>query len=321
MKKGRNLRKRAAGLAMAAVLAFTGAVFPENKAGAASDLDLAYRWAPVHIQDTDSTDYDADFLTAVDFDGDWNASNNWENQATDVNRLKGTAYYSIVETSTHWFILYAFYHPRDWTDFPFFGLDEHENDMEGLVSVVRKDGTEYGKLEAMVTTFHKDFYSFKPADSAYTNGEETIDGTVRFQNYGGFDRPVTFQEAKAHGIKAWDGTSYANTDVVYYYPSKDTAEVPEGGNDRDVKYKLVNIFAPNGLWDHRNDPLTFSSWGSFNGNNGTGGANAPWGWGDQNDSSLLTGGEMATDPAELISIYFGNRGSFSTVYTRNPYNG
>ncbi|MFB5677775.1 hypothetical protein ACE3NQ_23465 [Paenibacillus terreus] len=123
-------------------------------------------------------------------------SNNWENQPADVNRLKGMAYYSIAETPTHWFIMYAFYHPRDWTDFPFFGLDEHENDLEGELSVVRKDGSEYGKLEAMVTVFHSDFFSFKPGDSSYANGQETIDGTVRFQNDDGVERPVTFQEAK-----------------------------------------------------------------------------------------------------------------------------
>ncbi|WP_196427268.1 hypothetical protein [Paenibacillus woosongensis] len=301
-------------------LLLTNTAVPAGSASAASDLDLAYRWAPVHIQDTDSSDYDADYITAIDFDGDWDTSNNWENQSVDPGRLKGTAYYSIVETTTHWFILYAFYHPRDWTDFPFFGLDEHENDLEGVLTVVRKDGTEYGRLEAMVTVFHKDFYSFKPSDSTYTNGQETIDGAVRYLNYDGMNHPVTFQEAKGHGIKAWDGTSYANTDVIYYYPSRDVAGVPKGGNDRDVKYKLVDIFAPNGMWDHRFDPKTFSSWGAFNGNNGTGGANAPWAWDDKDDGGQLKGGELATDPAKLISIYFGNLGSFSREYVRNPYN-
>lgn len=311
--------KKAIPTVLMLALALSGAIIPAGTTKAASDVDLAYRWAPVHIQDTDSTDYDADYLSAIDFDGDWNTSNNWENQAVDVNRLKGTAYYSIVETPTHWFILYSFYHPRDWTDFPFLGLDEHENDMEGLLTVVRKDGSEYGQLEAMVTTFHKDFYSFKPGGGSYTNGQETIDGTVRFQSYDGADHPVTFQEAKAHGIKTWDGTNYTNTDVVYYYPSRGAGEVPENGNDRDVKYQLVDTFAAGGFWDHRNDPQTFSSWGAFNGNNGTGGANAPWGWDDQNDGGNLLGGELATDPAKLVSIYFGNLGEFALNYLRNPY--
>ena len=35
---------------------------------AASDLDLAQHWAPIHYQDTDSSDYDADYLSSVDFD-------------------------------------------------------------------------------------------------------------------------------------------------------------------------------------------------------------------------------------------------------------
>lgn len=40
-------------------------------AHAVSDADLADHWAPVLYQDTDSSDYDADYLSAVDFDGDW----------------------------------------------------------------------------------------------------------------------------------------------------------------------------------------------------------------------------------------------------------
>ncbi|MFM9277658.1 hypothetical protein [Paenibacillus jiagnxiensis] len=111
---------------------------------------MAYRWAPVHIQDTDSSDYDADYLSAIDFDGEWDTSNNWENQPADVNRLQGTAYYSIVETSTHWFIMYAFYHPRDWTDFLFFGLDEHENDLEGELSRIMTLRTSFTIIQARI---------------------------------------------------------------------------------------------------------------------------------------------------------------------------
>ena len=52
-----------------------------------SDAALALRWAPVHYQDSDSSDYDADYLSTVDFDGDWNAQNNWESQDDSVARL------------------------------------------------------------------------------------------------------------------------------------------------------------------------------------------------------------------------------------------
>jgi len=306
---------------MTAVLAMSvGIASPERAAASVSDLDLAYRWAPVHYQDTDSSHYSADYLTGIDYDGDWNTLNNWEGLDVDPARLQAKVYYSIVETSTHWFIGYNFYHPRDWTDVDFFGIDQHENDMEGLIMSIRKDGTDYGKFEAMVTVFHSDFYSFTPAGGTYTNGQETIDGTALMMSYDGADHPVTFQEAKGHGLKAWDGNPYTNTDVVRYFPSKDTAGVPTGGNDRNVKYQLVDIFAPQGLWDHRFDPQTFASWGTFRGDNGAtaNSANAPWGFNDKDDGDVQRG-DMARDPAKLISIYFGNLGSFSTVYTRNPF--
>src|SRR5688572_13132321 len=173
---------------------------------APSDAALAARWAPVHYQDTDSSDYDADYLSAVNFDGDWDARNNWERQDDDLSRMIGTVYYSVVETATHWHLVYAFYHPRDWEDFPDpFSLYTHENDMEGVLLTVRKNGTEYGALESMVTVAHSDFYSYVPPGSPYTSGRENIDGTIVMQTYGGFSRPTTFQEAKGHGIYRWNG--------------------------------------------------------------------------------------------------------------------
>ena len=46
--------------------------------------NLALRWAPVHYQyvceqGKDGLKGKADYLTAVDYDGDWDMNNNWEN--------------------------------------------------------------------------------------------------------------------------------------------------------------------------------------------------------------------------------------------------
>jgi hypothetical protein len=294
------------------------------RAAAPSDLDLAFRWAPIHHQDTDDADADADFLTAVNFAGDWVASENWERQDDDPTRLKGTVYYSVVETGTHWFILYAFYHPRDWTEcyVPICGwMSKHENDMEGALLIVRKDGTPFGRFEGMVTVFHLDFFSFTPAGSPLTAGQATIDGQVIMQpGPDGLPHPVTFQEARGHGLKAWDGSDFPGHDGVIYSPSKTTAEVPSSGNDRDVTYQLVDIFAPDGLWSRRFNRETFASWGVFQGDNGPNDkAHAPWRWDDQDDGGQLLGGELADDPATLVDIYFNGLGSFSTTYARNSY--
>jgi hypothetical protein len=286
---------------------------------APTDAALASRWAPVHYQDTDSSDYDADYLSTVDFDGDWNAQNNWESQDDSVARLIGSVYYSVVETSTHWFIVYSYYHARDWTEFDPFELSSHENDMEGSLLVVRRDGSEFGVLEAMVTVAHSNFYSYTPAGSPYTSGRESIDGTLLMQSYNGVPHPTTRQEAKGHGCFAWNGGSFPGNDGVVYFPSG-TGEAPANGNDRSVGYRLVDTFATGGLWAHRNDPATFAGFGTFRGDNGKdNAANSAWGWDDGDDGSDLQRGLLATDPARLVSVYFGNRGTFSLTYTRNSY--
>ncbi|MGH3658303.1 MAG: hypothetical protein ACRDUA_16740, partial [Micromonosporaceae bacterium] len=309
----RNAAVLLAGLALGAVSMLTAA----TPASAATNTELAARWAPIHYQDTDSTDYDADYLSRIDYDGEWDTLNNWDHQDDNPARLTGWVYYSVVSTDTHWFIVYAYYHPRDWCDWPFCGgADSHENDMEGLVLTVRRDGSTYGRFEAMVTVAHTNFYSYTPSGSPYTGGRENIDGTVVMQSYGGHARPTTFQEAKGHGCYAWDGGGFPGGDGVVYYPDAGTAEVPSGGNDRSVRYRLTDVFASGGLWGHRNDPATFASWGTFRGDNGKdNSANAPWGWDDSDDGSDLQRGLLATDPALLVSAYFGNEGAFSRTYT------
>ncbi len=302
-----------------------------------TDLDLAVYHAPIHYQDTDSTKYSGDYITRFDYDQDWRGTNNWDN--LQLFSLSSHAYYSVVETCTHWFITYSFFHPQDWTDIPF--DQEHENDLEGELAIVRKDGSTFGKLEGMVTVFHNDFYSYTPVGSPLRNGAQNIDGTLTMSSYSGSQHPLTTQEAKGHGLKAWPYTGSfkgaSNEDGIIYYPSKTTSEVPTSGNDRDVQYLLLDVFAPNGVWQHQLDEasfssssgLTFASWGTFKGDSSggcgagaptcsTNSANAPWGWDDSNDGAVYKG-EMALDPAHLTDVYFDGLGTFDTMYTRNPF--
>ncbi|HEV8700669.1 MAG TPA: hypothetical protein VGV60_05295 [Candidatus Polarisedimenticolia bacterium] len=309
-----------------------------------ADADLAYHHAPIHYQDTDSTNARADFISAFSYDGNFDAEDNWDH--LELFQQFAHAYHSVVETCTHYFIDYGFFHPRDWTDSSF--DQEHENDMEGLLAVVRKPAgatdPPLGRLEALVTVFHTDFYSYTPADSPLVGKYEDIDGTVTLQSFNGSGHPLTAQQSKGHGLKVWpyidDFTGAEDQDGVIYFPTG-AGEVPGSGNDREVGYGLISFFDAGGLWERqilesgrsRDASLSFASWGHFKGNESGGcgdgitvtcstdSASPPWGWDDGDDGPTFAG-EMALDPAHLVDMYFDHGaggGSFGQAYVRNRY--
>ncbi|MFD7233168.1 hypothetical protein [Streptomyces sp. NPDC059881] len=314
MSRWRTALTTVSAAALAAVL-----LAPAPAHAAPGDPELAYRWAPVHYQDSSSSNYRADYLAPVDYDGNWNALDNWDNLDAQAGGLKGTVYYAVSETSTHWYLTYAFFHPRDWKDSPLNVLS-HENDMEGQLEVVRKDGSEYGTLEAVVTLAHDNFYSYTPPGSPFTDGQENIDATLVMQSFDGSEHPTSFQEARGHGAYAWDGAQFPGGDGIVYRPSRGAGAVPAGGNDRDATYGLVDLTGAGSLWERRSNAETYASWGTFRGDNGKdNAAHAPWAWDDGNDGSALQAGAIVTDPALLVSTYFDNTGELDLTYLRNPF--
>ena len=96
-------------------LVVLGLGYPHESAQAANDfyLELARHWSPVIYQDTDAVRPRADYITRIYYDDTpWDTTDNWEN--LDGFSLKAYVYYWVVESEDHWFIGYAFYHPRDW---------------------------------------------------------------------------------------------------------------------------------------------------------------------------------------------------------------
>jgi len=301
---------------------------------ACSREDLATHYAPVWYQDTDVTGADGlggrgDYITKFDFDGDWQGINNWNNLPNYA--AKAFVYYSTIETETHWFILYADFHPRDWEEGGLGGrAAAHENDMEGALVVVKKiEGDTYGEFLLMETNAHDTWRK-------YTNEEalqDDRDGNVEFWNS---THPELFVEARGHGVCSWtdlgfgplglickhdSGVFPGGNGVVYYYTGAE-AEEPADANDRDVEYELLYIKE---LWDLRfhtnvNDPdgelgdHPFERYGVFDGDEGlvNDAAKAPWGW----------EGEIFRDPAQRVLEDFSHitdAGPFSTEYECNPY--
>ncbi|MGE3455382.1 MAG: hypothetical protein AB7O24_09755, partial [Kofleriaceae bacterium] len=72
---------------------------------------LVQRWAPVYIQHVADDDEGADRPTRVDFDGDWDTTNNWDRQVAYGTKLPPAAYAAGVLTATHAYQTYTMYYP------------------------------------------------------------------------------------------------------------------------------------------------------------------------------------------------------------------
>ena len=257
--------------------------------------ELAYHWSPLIYQDVDSKweteirdkpsnlDRDDsgipengidDFITRFDFDGDFVGDNNWENLSEfEIKGLPAFIYYSVAETQTHWFVFYAIYHPRDWDDEwteKINGKLQHENDLEGLMIAVRRDGTEFGSIQTVNTFAHNHWFNY-PVSNSGIRIREGFD-----EDRAGQDRPrfvggshvVVYVQAEGHGIfadkirsttKFWQTADVFQPDIDYWergFPNEtgicyivgskaETAwPIIEGGRsiyDQLVSYELLDI--------------------------------------------------------------------------------
>ncbi len=304
---------------------------------------LAEHYSPFVAQET-WFQWTADALTRSDFDDDWNASNNWDNLGK--GSTQAYVYYAAIESRSHWFLIYNFFHARDYSDNCVVGTC-HENDNEGIVLAVRKNGSEFGTLETMETLAHNNVYSYVN-DRAIRRGVHDIEGTIALHDG---SHPMVFLEAGGHGaLGATDKKSLfdpgaktwrSNTGITYYF--KGIAERPKSGMDRDIGYELLPIY--HHWWARARRDTAGSLFGAFYRYEPLGGrpgmkvpevagafagkqygedkAKPFWGWHDtrtQKDRILATG-QWATDPAYAVSrdLTFPADKSVSLEYVFNPY--
>jgi len=308
---------------------------------------LAERYAPFVAQET-WFDIRADYLHRFDYDGDWDGDNNWDN--LEKGSPQGYVYYAAVETSTHWFLTYNFFHPRDYSDNCITGTC-HENDNEGVIVAVKKNGTEFGRLEIMETLAHNNVYT-------YTNRRDlrsklhNVDGPLEV-----FDQthPIVFLEAGGHGaLGGGDRKSFfdakrmkwkQNTGITYKYTGE--PGIPKGSVDKEIGYELLPIYEHwwkkhqlGTAWKSR----TFTDFfdyqpfgnrprpenpriaGAFLGTKYSSHKARPfWGWFDMKGKAkkVINRGQWALDPAYSVfqSLTFPKTETWSLDYTFNPYLG
>jgi len=306
--------------------------------------NLAEYWAPYIAQET-WWQPKADIPARFDYDGDWNGDNNWDN--LEIGSSQAYVYYAAVETKTHWFLHYNFFHPRDYSDNCIAGTC-HENDNEGIILTVRKNGGEFGILELMETLAHNNVYSYAN-DNRLRKGVHDIDAKIDF--YDGH-HPMVFLEAGGHGAlaAAANGSTYSasrkeftsGTGVTLLYTGR--AERPKHANDRNVGYDLISIeetwwarakqTGADRLFDAPFDYQPFGNrpgaglkyMGSFLGRKQSANKAKPfWGWHDERTrrGKVLNTGQWALDPAYSVTknISWPAAMPVDLDYVYNPYLG
>lgn len=293
--------------------------------GVLSDEDIAVHYAPevdAAVNTMISCGGKGDFVTAVNFDGDWASDNNWDGLKT--HPLKAVVYWTVQRTRTHWLVGYYFYHPRDDAEFAF---DRHENDLEGIMIAAPVSTTGFTKPEVMYTEGHGGVpFFFDPPlvirSGSHRDGGLLLDG----------DRPVIYITPNGiirycgHSIEsAKDHTTYAyvgNSGVHYYHGG--VAEEPatyKGPYERNCcSYELRSLKE---VYDRRNGPLgdgcTFGSYGAFRGNRfGVDRANPPWNWRDKSSTYRLCG-SFLSDPAWTMARAVEGLKDFSEAYMDNKW--
>ncbi len=304
---------------------------------------LAEYWAPYLAQET-WWQPKSDVPTRFDFDGDWNGENNWDNM--EAGSSQAYVHYAAVETNTHWFLHYNFFHPRDYSDNCIAGTC-HENDNEGIILTIRKQGGEFGTLELMETLAHNNVYTYTN-ETRLRNGTHTIDGKLEF--YDGH-HPIVFIEAGGHGAlgsAASESTFVVSkmefkegTGITLLY--KGAAERPQHGNDRNIGYDLISIedewwprakksgertfdaeyvYQPFGNRPGGGQKYVGSFWGRKHGANK---AKPFWGWHDERTrrGKVLNTGQWALDPAYSVTrnVNWPAALPVEQEYLYNPYLG
>lgn len=298
--------------------------------------NLALKWAPILYQYIDTKKLGRDLLCKINFEGDWDTSNNRE-KAREINakpqkikQMIPVAYYSVAVTNSHYFILYSFFHLDD---------KRHENDLEGCLLIIDNESQQ---LLGMITIAHLWLHKYMYKDRLKPKNYDKM-RTLIVEHEDASIHPLIEQERGGHGLYAlgrrdlfgkfvyWVRNLVGKPqDLVIYYSMIKENQVIMGHDWEKIKevkgtphyptfyYELVDMLGPEGLWERRNDPQTLKD-GVFNTKEGKGEAHAPWGWYGKFDGSEK--GMIWEDPARLVKDFFkiSDGKEFDENYLKNMF--
>ena len=339
----------------------------ERRSPAQEEREVAARFAPIFYQGLGEQARN-DYITSFDFDGDWRGDNNWAHADDSRFKLKANIYYAVSETPTHFFIHYAVFHPRDYKGGergallseiiregarrggkydPTGQLGEaalaHENDMEGCLVVVAKNGNDlqHARVMYVETMAHNKFLKY-----AVEGMSDDGLNTVSLED----ERPRLYIEPKGHGIEAYrTDQRQGQRNGVLIYSFNGRADDPEQERGERVGYDLIQLYttlwprAQRGVNETYGEAYDYGTvtisvvqkdgrqkesrvklgrrGSSFLGAVGAPNmARPPWGWFDRDERDMPQG-EWFFDPARTIKRHFNRGTEFSISYTYAPFLG
>jgi hypothetical protein len=211
---------------------------------AADAVALAARFAPVYLQHVSPEHPERDRPVPIDFDGDWDSTNNWAHLDERVHSLSPAVYASAILSETHAFLTYTLFYPRDWTSLPCVPYACHDNDLEVVLLVVERDGPG-GTLVLVETKTHSHFLALE--------GERVARDAE--------GRPVLEVETEGHGIYAVErnGKSGVRGSFAGVSGNDLVALVPENAL-RGMPSTRYDLLPLRELWDRRRNDARVELW-------------------------------------------------------------
>lgn len=186
---------------------------------------LLYRFAPVLLQEAhaDPGKRRRDVPLRADFDGNQRGNDNEESLRSGLHPLHPHAYAAWVESRTHLFLTYSFFHALDWSPLPsFVPWAWHENDMESVQVVVRKSDS----AVILVAAQSHLWTSFAAPVGSPCKGDKLAKSpAVLASGTSGGRHPVILSEWGGHGLSPWKGSALPDTTAhLHFGPRADVTE-------------------------------------------------------------------------------------------------
>ena len=312
--------------------------------------ELAQSYAPVVYQDLESGSVQTNYLTQVNFDDDFNLSNNFENMPR--YDLEGYLYWNVIESLTHYFIQYIYYYPTRTTT-----RDENEHDLTGITVVVQKmESDELGELRSVDTYANGRLFSFVPDQSSpdrrVNDGQADINHRFPESDLEDGRRFLSYVVSGKHDscYWGWGGqdffcqhtpNAFFSDSAGFIYRYTGTAELPRGLSG-EVGYDLLSFLEV--FWMNRTD-ITPNGSGFYQssdiysplGEDRPGGGlsfpyylasndfdthgEMPFAWFDGTVGGNVGEGQWFVDPAFALKQRLTYPEPFSVIYCFNPFLG